>query len=56
MHALEGTFQKLKEISIQVGLTINEHKTNATLSTANPTALGLNVVFSSLKLQRRLDT
>ena len=28
MHALEDTFQKLKEISIQVGLTINEHKTN----------------------------
>jgi len=27
MRALEDTFQKLKEISIQVGLTINEHKT-----------------------------
>jgi hypothetical protein len=27
MHALEYTFQKLKEISIQVGLTIREHKT-----------------------------
>jgi len=27
MHALEDTFQKLKEISIQVGFTINEHKT-----------------------------
>ena len=27
MHALEDTFQKIKEISIQVGLTINEHKT-----------------------------
>jgi hypothetical protein len=27
MHALKDTFQKLKEISIQVGLTINEHKT-----------------------------
>jgi len=27
MHALEDTFQNLKEISIQVGLTINAHKT-----------------------------
>ena len=27
MYAVEDTFQKLKEISIQVGLTINEHKT-----------------------------
>jgi len=27
MHAVKDTFQKLKEISIQVGLTINEHKT-----------------------------
>ena len=27
MHALEDTFRNLKEISIQVGLTINEHKT-----------------------------
>jgi hypothetical protein len=27
MHALEDTFQKLKEISTQAGLTINEHKT-----------------------------
>ena len=27
MHALEDTFQKLKESSLQVGLTINEHKT-----------------------------
>jgi len=27
MHALEDTFKKLKEISIHVGLTINEHKT-----------------------------
>jgi len=27
MYALEDTFQKLKEISIQIGLTINEHKT-----------------------------
>jgi hypothetical protein len=27
MHALEDTFQKLIEISIQIGLTINEHKT-----------------------------
>ena len=27
MYALEDTFQKLKEISIQAGLTINEHKT-----------------------------
>jgi hypothetical protein len=27
MHALEDTFKKLKEISIQVWLTINEHKT-----------------------------
>jgi hypothetical protein len=27
MHALEDTFQKLKEILIQIGLTINEHKT-----------------------------
>jgi hypothetical protein len=27
MHAVEDTFQKLKEISQQVGLTINEHKT-----------------------------
>jgi len=27
MHALEDSFQKLKELSIQVGLTINEHKT-----------------------------
>jgi hypothetical protein len=26
MHALKHTFQKLKEISIQVGLTIKEHK------------------------------
>ena len=27
MYALQDTFRKLKEISIQVGLTINEHKT-----------------------------
>ena len=27
MHALEDTFQKLKEISSQVELTINKHKT-----------------------------
>ena len=27
MHALEDTFQKLKEISQQVGLTISKHKT-----------------------------
>jgi hypothetical protein len=27
IHALEDTFQKLKEISLQIGLTINEHKT-----------------------------
>ena len=27
MCALEDTFRKLKEISIHVGLTINEHKT-----------------------------
>jgi len=27
MHALEDTFQKLKDISLQVRLTINEHKT-----------------------------
>jgi len=27
MYALEDTFQKLKEISVQVGLTINENKT-----------------------------
>jgi len=27
MHSLVDTFQKLKEISIQVGLNINEHKT-----------------------------
>jgi hypothetical protein len=27
MYALEDTFQKLKGKSIQVGLTINEHKT-----------------------------
>jgi len=27
MHALEDTFQNLKEISVRVGLTINEHKT-----------------------------
>jgi hypothetical protein len=27
MYALEDTFRKLKEMSTQVGLTINEHKT-----------------------------
>jgi hypothetical protein len=27
IHALEDTFQRLKEISLQVGLTMNEHKT-----------------------------
>jgi coenzyme F420-reducing hydrogenase beta subunit len=27
MHALEDTFQNLKETSVQIGLTINEHKT-----------------------------
>jgi hypothetical protein len=27
MHAIEDIFQKPKEISIQIGLTINEHKT-----------------------------
>ena len=27
MHSLVDTFQKLKEMSVQVGLNINEHKT-----------------------------
>jgi len=50
MYALEDTFQKLKEISTQVGLTIKEHKTKYLRYTKKKRKMdGINITQTHLE-------
>ena len=50
MYALEDTFRKIKEISTQVGLTINEHKTKYLRCTKKQHKMdGIDITQTSLE-------
>jgi hypothetical protein len=57
MHCLVDTFQKLKEISVQVGLNINKHKTKCLRCTKKQHKMdGIDIIQTHLEQVKSFKT